>query len=55
MEFGPDGDMTCLFSGEWQAICNARLLVEGSNVKFGVTESSNNKVHVSTSNVGLED
>jgi hypothetical protein len=44
MEFGRDGDMTCLFSGEWQGVCIAHLLVEGSSVKFGVTESTNNKV-----------
>jgi len=36
MEFGCDEDMSCLFSGEWQAMCNARKLVEGSSIKFGV-------------------
>jgi len=44
MEFGADGDMTCLFKGEWQSVCKARVLVEGSSVKFGVTEASSNKV-----------
>ena len=44
MEFGPDGDMTCLFKGAWQDVCRARLLVEGSSLKFGVVESSNNNV-----------
>lgn len=44
MEFGSDGDMTCLFKGEWQGVCSACLLAEGSTVKFGVTEASNNNV-----------
>jgi hypothetical protein len=32
MDFSHDGDVSCMFSGEWQAMCKARMLVEGSNV-----------------------
>lgn len=44
MDFCQDDGFSCVFSGEWLALCSARKLVEGNKIKFGVTEAANNKI-----------
>lgn len=36
--------LSCVFSGEWQALCSARKLIEGAKIKLGVTGAANNRV-----------
>ncbi|RHN41418.1 hypothetical protein MtrunA17_Chr8g0365871 [Medicago truncatula] len=42
MEFCHNEQLSCDFSGEWQTLCNARKLIEGANIKLGVTGAANN-------------
>ena len=44
MEFCQDGALSYVFSGEWPTLCRARKLMEGTNIKLGVTNASNNNV-----------
>lgn len=44
MEFVQGDTLSCVLSGEWQALCRARRLVEGMKIKLGVTNKANNNV-----------
>lgn len=44
MDFCHDEGVSCVFSGQWQSLCNARRFVKGSTIKLGVTAASNNRV-----------
>ncbi|PNX88194.1 hypothetical protein L195_g044296 [Trifolium pratense] len=35
--------MSCKISGDWRDICKVHKLAEGTIIKFGVTEASNNR------------
>jgi hypothetical protein len=44
MDFCHDQDLSCVFSGECPALCNARKLMARTKIKLGVTGAANNKV-----------
>jgi len=43
MDFCHDEDVSCVFFDEWPALCTARKLAAGTKVKFGVTQTANNR------------
>lgn len=36
--------MSCVFSEQWKALCDARKLAKGMTIKLGVTRTTNNRV-----------
>lgn len=44
LDFCHDDGVSCTFSGQWQALCDARKLTKGATIKFSVTGAAKNKV-----------
>lgn len=44
MDFCHDEGVSCVFSGQWKALCDARKLTKGMTIKLGVTGTTNNRV-----------
>jgi hypothetical protein len=44
MDFCHDEGVSCIFSGQWQALASAHRLSKGQIIRLGVTDESNNRV-----------
>jgi hypothetical protein len=44
MDFCHYEGVSCVFTGQWQALADARRLTKGTSIKLGVTGAANNRV-----------